>query len=154
MKRLLPFVSLLILLVSCQQASSRPDPILSPEKMEPLLWELLQADQFVSSFVAGRDTTLATHATGPKLYRSILNKYGVSDSVFKASLAYYKAHPKQFLPMLDSMSQKPDQAPTLKIDSQLDSLPKSGPTTSPTPNIQRDPRKPPVNAPKPVPVAY
>ena len=108
MKRLLPFLLLPILFVACQRTSARPDNVLATAKMEPLLWELLQADQFVSSFVIGRDTSLSTHTTGPQLYQSILKKYGVSDSVFKASLAYYKAHPKQFLPMLDSLSQRPD----------------------------------------------
>jgi len=150
MKRLLPFLLLPILLVACQRTSARPDNVLAPAKMEPLLWELLQADQFVSSFVIGRDTSLSTHATGPQLYQSILKKYGVSDSVFKASLAYYKAHPKEFLPMLDSLSQKPDLAPTSILDTQVTSKPKPISTPVPTPNIQRDPSKPAVNAPQPL----
>lgn len=143
MRRPLPFLFLLLLCMACQQKPSRPDNVLAPEKMEPLLWELLQADQFVSSFVTGRDTSRSAHATGPQLYQAILKKYGVTDTVFKTSLAYYKAHPKEFLPMLDSLSQKPDLAPTAIVDSVAATPSKPGP---PTPvsiqNIQRDPRKP------------
>lgn len=117
MKRPLLFFCLLGALYACDRRSSRPDQILSPEKMEPLLWEMLEADQFVSNFVIGRDTSVSAHAMGPKLYQTILKKYGVTDSVFQASLAYYKANPKQFLPMLDSLSKKSDLAPTSAVDS-------------------------------------
>jgi len=154
MKRLIPFLSLLLFCMACQQKPSRPDNVLAPEKMEPLLWELLQAEQFVSSFVTGRGTSRSAHANGPQLYQAILKKYGISDSVFKASLTYYKAHPKEFLPMLDSLSQMPDLAPTAILDTQITKQITKEPTTKPIPeptqNIQRDPRKPAVNAPKPL----
>lgn len=131
MKRLFPFLCLISLLASCERGNPLPASVLPPDKMEPLLWELMQADQFVSNFVTNHDPTRAAHTTGPQLYQSILKKYGVSDSVFQASLAYYKAHPKEFLPMLDSLSQQPDLAPTAVADTirplPIDSVPKAVP---------------------------
>lgn len=147
MKRPLLFFCLLGALFACDRGPSLPDQVLSPEKMEPLLWEMLEADQFVSSFVIGRDTAVSAHAMGPKLYQAILKKYGVTDSVFQASLAYYKANPKQFLPMLDSLSKKPDLAPTSTVDSltpiKIDSP--AGPAAVP-----QAPQKPTGLVPKPL----
>ncbi len=101
-----------LLLLSCADKPSRPTGVLSAEKMEAVLWDLLRAEQFVSNYVVGRDSALSAKAKGPQLYAAILSKHGLTDSLFRISLDYYKKHPKQLQPIIDSIGQRPITAPT------------------------------------------
>lgn len=108
--------SLLLLLcvgvLSCGRGPSLPTGVLQPDKMEAVLWDLLRADQFVTNYVAIRDSSITGHAKGPQLYAAILKKHGITDSIFNLSLTYYKNNPKRFYPILDSIGQQPNLAPT------------------------------------------
>ncbi|MBM3432238.1 MAG: DUF4296 domain-containing protein [Bacteroidetes bacterium] len=138
MNRLPIFLSVLSLsLLACSGKSNVPSGILPAEKMEAVLWDLLRAEQFVSTYVVGRDSSLAAKAKGPQLYAAILKKHGLTDSLFQVNLEYYKKHPQQLQPILDSIGQQAPPAPTpmttLPPTTPVDSQPKSQPTISPTP---------------------
>lgn len=142
--------------LSCGRGPSLPAGILPADKMEAVLWDLLRADQFVTNYVASRDTSIAGHAKGPQLYAAILKKHGITDSVFQVSVAYYKNNPKLFYPILDSIGQQPSLAPTplatASTPAPTDSIPtveiNSAPV-SPLPE-QKSAEKRPSFAPKPL----
>lgn len=112
MRTSLLIVILGVCVLSCGRGTSVPAGILSAEKMEAVLWDLLRADQFVSNYVTTRDTSVNGHAKGPQLYSAILKKHGLTDSSFQVSMSYYKSHPKLLYPILDSIGQQPTLAPT------------------------------------------
>lgn len=120
-------VALLIGFISCMGSESASPSVLSPEKMETVLWDLLRAEQFTTNYVVGRDTSRAAKATGPRLYDAILKKHGTTDSLFRLSLDYYKKHPKLLLPILDSIGLRPDLAPTPMVNSTVGSKPDTTP---------------------------
>ena len=142
-----------LLLVSCADQSSRPTGVLSAEKMEAVLWDLLRAEQFVSNYVVGRDSSLSAKAKGPQLYAAILSKHGLTDSLFRVSLDFYKKHPKQLQPIMDSIGQRPISAPTplaTLLETAVDSVtaPAAKSTPPSTPSIPADKR--PNFSPKPL----
>ena len=105
-------VVLILGMLSCASKDQLPESVLSADKMEPLLWDLLRAEQFVTNYVLPKDTSKVARAKGPELYQAILKKHGTTDSLFRLSLAYYKKHPKLLLPILDSIGVYSDLAPT------------------------------------------
>lgn len=130
MIRHLLFGSLLFGALACSQRPSTPDSILPTEKMESLLWDLLKAEQFAHTYIVSRDSSVVARSKGPVLYEAILKKHGTTDSVFRASLTYYKQHPTLLLPILDSIGQRPDLAPSTLVDASPTNSKDS--TTTPT----------------------
>ncbi len=131
MSRHLFLVFVSVWLTACGERFAQPAAVMPPEKMEAVLWDLLRADHFVTNYVANRDSSLANHAKGPQLYAAILKKHGITDSTLRISLDYYKNHPKQFYPILDSISQQPALAPTSLANTPV-SIPADS-TQSPAP---------------------
>ncbi|MFM7672282.1 MAG: DUF4296 domain-containing protein [Bacteroidota bacterium] len=133
-------ISLLVLVslfIACSDRSSLPAGVLPGEKMEAVLWDMLRADLFVANYIAIRDSSQAGHAKGPQLYAATLKKHGISDSVFKTSLNYYRKHPKQFYPILDSIAQRPVPAPTNVVSTApkpADTVPATKPALKSTPD--------------------
>lgn len=144
-------------LLACSGPSSAPSDVLPAAKMEAVLWDLLRAEQFVSNYVVGRDSSLTAKAKGPQLYTAILKKHGLTDSLFQRSLEYYKKHPKHLLPILDSIGQQAPPAPTpiatTAPTNPVDSQPTSSPAITPPPAPSPEPtpnNKRPNFSPKPM----
>lgn len=142
MSRLIFFGVLIGSLFACGTRSSIPSEVLAPEKMEVVLWDMMRAEQLVAGYVVGRDTSFAAHAKGPQLYAAILQKHKLTDSLFRISLDYYKKHPKDFSPILDSIGKRPALAPTPLLDGTVKkdsaALPSSvPPARAPRPSLPR-----------------
>lgn len=156
MKKYPLLILLCMAILSCGRGPSVPAGILPSDKMEAVLWDLLRADQFVTNYVASRDSSISGHAKGPQLYAAILKKHGITDSEFQVSLEHYKKNPKLFYPVLDSIGQQPSLAPTplatASISAPTDSISAADTTTTPPPTSPepKSTEKRPSFAPKPL----
>lgn len=95
----------LVFLCSCSNRNSIPNGILKPDKMQVVLWDVLQADAFTFEFVK-RDSTKKPGMENVKLLQQIFTTHKVSKDEFYKSYDFYKAHPGLMQPMLDSMINK------------------------------------------------
>lgn len=104
-------------------SSSVPGNVLPPATMQPLLRDLLRADQFVSGFVLPRDSTLRQTPEKIKWYNRVLQSHAVTEEQFKRSFRYYQDHPDLMAVMMDSIATqqetidaKPRQKPTRLVE--------------------------------------
>ncbi len=89
----------LFFLFSCQQKNTA---ILSPDKMEKILWELTQADVFTQDFIS-KDSSKDLEKENLKLQLKIFSKNKTDKKSFYNSYNYYLKHEELLKPLLDTM---------------------------------------------------
>jgi hypothetical protein len=105
MKRFLLF-SLIILLFSC--GDKVPKDILSIQQMQDIQWDLMRADEMVDYYRAS-DTLYRPEQKREEYYSKIFSIHRTSKEVFKRSLDYYTARPKELKKILDAMHAKAEK---------------------------------------------
>ncbi|MBX2887197.1 MAG: DUF4296 domain-containing protein [Ferruginibacter sp.] len=93
---------LIFILMSCTGRERTEKALLSFNKMDSVMWEMMAADVYFHD-VLGKDSSKETLALNAETQAAILKKYQVSRADYFATLDYYSARPNLFLPLLDSM---------------------------------------------------
>jgi Domain of unknown function (DUF4296) len=93
-----------LIAAGCSDNKSVPSGILPREKMENVLWDMIQADQYAS--VLERDS--AAHIADLKaerlrLYDQVFRLHDVSRDKFRKSYQYYSDHPELSQDLFDSL---------------------------------------------------
>ncbi len=93
-----------IFLLGLAACSNRkvPSDIIQPEKMKPLIFDMMRADQFVDSYVL-TDTALKSKEQHIKLYEQVFLIHKTNRDQFYKSLSYYQQHPKINKVLFDSL---------------------------------------------------
>ena len=99
--RLSAIIVILSLLVSCS-TSDVPENILPPDKIRPIIFDLLRADEFVNNFIL-KDTLLKREQEAVKLYEQVFSIHKVKPTDFYNSYRYYQAHPHKNKILIDSL---------------------------------------------------
>lgn len=92
----------IIFFISCSDKQELPSGILSPEKMEPVLWDYIRADVYATDFIR-QDTTKDAAVENLKMQIAIFKKYKTSKDQFYKSLDYYLEHRNLLSPVVDSL---------------------------------------------------
>ena len=91
-----------LLFFSCTNRDKVPDNVLSPKKMQSVLWDMLRADQFVATYVV-KDTGLNKKQESIKLYQQVFQIHNISKEKFQKSLEFYQNRPDLLKVILDSI---------------------------------------------------
>jgi hypothetical protein len=95
---------ILLACAGCADQGSVPSGILPPNKMQTVMWDMVQADQYAVLYVAKdsaahRDTKTETL----KLYEEVFRLHDVSREEFRKSYQYYLDHPVLNQLLFDSL---------------------------------------------------
>ena len=115
MKKLFPLSLALIFILACRRGEQIPNDVLSKEKMQAVMWDVMRADQFLSAYVLSKDSSLDKVTESLKYYQDIFTLHQVTREQFQKSFSFYKDHPQLFKTIMDSMSQSRAEAPTSQI---------------------------------------
>ena len=88
-----------VFLLCCKQNNQ---PILLPDKMEKILWELTQADVFTQDFII-KDSSINLEKENLKIQLKIFSKNNTDRKSFYKSYDYYLKHEELLKPLLDSI---------------------------------------------------
>jgi hypothetical protein len=105
------FIAAVLLVAACSK-SRVPADILPPEKMEDVLWDLMQADEFVKGYRIPYDSSLNDTAESIKLYKKVFEFNKTNRAEFDKSFAYYKVHTSLMKEVLDSLNVRAQKAPS------------------------------------------
>ena len=100
--RVLCFLFLAVALVACSNSSAVPDDIIPGKKMEIILWQLIQSDEYVNKLLA-KDSLKKNSTERVKIYQQVFDLNGNTMSEFKKSYQFYMAHPDITKVMFDSI---------------------------------------------------
>jgi len=128
MRIFLPLLFLL-LVISCGKKDRVPKGVLSKEKMEVVLWDMIQADEFLKDYVYKNDSTrIDTVESSIGVYERVLALNKTTRKEFDSSFNYYRRHPQMMKTILDSINAKhqselPPQT-TYPLPKTVDSIPR------------------------------
>ncbi|RYY41363.1 MAG: DUF4296 domain-containing protein [Chitinophagaceae bacterium] len=98
---------LVLAFAACNRAGRLPDGVLPPERMAPVLKEVIAADEWVNWRVE-QNQQLDARTERIHRYRAAFNTHGVSEQQFRTSFDYYKAHPLLLRTVLDTLQRQPN----------------------------------------------
>jgi hypothetical protein len=110
------------LLWGCTNDQAVPPSILSPAKMEVVLFDMLRSGNLVNSFLLTKDSSLPKEQTHINWLNKVLTFHNVSEQEFKQSFAYYQRHPELLARVMDSISKR-EEDPLIKISKPGRTLP-------------------------------
>jgi hypothetical protein len=108
------------IIAACKDENRIPRSVLSQEKMQLVLWDMMRADQFLAEFVFKNDSTLNKRIESTKMYQDVLAIHGISQEKFSESFRFYQSHPALLKILMDSLNKKPIAIP--KNDSLIPAL--------------------------------
>jgi Domain of unknown function (DUF4296) len=90
--------------IGCADKESVPSGILPPGKMQTVMWDMIQADQYAALSVA-KDSSghINTKVETLKLYEEVFRLHEVSREEFRKSYQYYLDHPELNQRLFDSL---------------------------------------------------
>lgn len=89
--------------IGCSDKNSVPSGILSREKMENVLWDMIQADQYSALYLAKDSAHINTKMENLRLYEQVFRLHQVSREEFRKSYQYYLDHPSLNQILFDSL---------------------------------------------------
>ncbi|MGQ0738225.1 MAG: DUF4296 domain-containing protein [Bacteroidota bacterium] len=114
MRTALLIVCSFMLLVACKKKDRIPGNVLSKEKMQAVLQDMMRADQFLTDFVFSRDTSLDKRTESIKLYNQVFAIHQISKEEFRKSFSFYRSHPGLMKAVMDSIgANKPETKTTV-----------------------------------------
>jgi hypothetical protein len=84
--------------------SSNPVPkgIIAPEKMEKIVYDIMQTDEYINSFLY-KDTTLDIKKERSIYYEKVFKLHNTNRKEFYTSFKYYRQHPDIQKILFDSL---------------------------------------------------
>lgn len=120
-------------LVSCTDKDKIPSGVLGKDKMQKVLWDVIQAERFRETFI--RDSSKDLKAETFKLYAQVFEIHKVTKDEFVKSYKFYMSRPDIARDMFDSLATKanrrreelykPKPLDTAKVKQQPAVLPKA-----------------------------
>ena len=102
---------LIIMVIGCSKKDRTPRGVLSKEKMEDVLWDMMQADEFLKDHVLKSDSTTSdTLVSSSGVYERVLALNKTTREEFDSSFNYYRRHPLLMKTILDSINAKQQSA--------------------------------------------
>lgn len=99
--RLSPLFVLFLFITSCSSTDKIPETVLSAEKMKPVLWDMILADQYILSKDPNEDS-LKSEAIIK--FEEVFAKHKIDKEIFYNSFRYYEEHPDLLKVLMDSVT--------------------------------------------------
>lgn len=103
MSRLFLFLFSIGLLAACDN-DDKPKDLIPETKMERVVWDMVQADEFIQNYVLKDSSKVNVNAERYKLYEKVLSVHNITKDQFKKSYDYYASHPSETKVLFDSLS--------------------------------------------------
>ena len=118
--RLVGFFLLAYLFVGCSTGRTVPGDIIPIEKMETIIWQIAQSDEYANTLL-NRDPTKKASTEKMKVYQQVCALNDVTISDFKKSYQFYLDHPDITKLMFDSISARSSRLRAQMYQSKPDS---------------------------------
>ena len=107
MRLALPF--LVLFAIACTNTTKTPTSVISKQKMEAVLWDLIQADRFSTLFLARDSAEVNISLENIKLYQQVFQVHKISKDDFIKSYKFYLSRPDITKVIFDSIAVKAER---------------------------------------------
>jgi len=95
---------LFITLLACSSKNDIPADVLERKKMESLMWDMIQADQYYREYLIRDSVGKDIQQMRYNLYEEVFKIHKISRATFEKSYDYYSNRPKLMKDIFDSLS--------------------------------------------------
>jgi len=95
---------LFLVLVACSGKNDTPPDVLERKKMESLMWDMIQADQYYREYLIRDSVGKDIQQMRYNLYEEVFKIHKISRATFEKSYDYYSNRPKLMKDIFDSLS--------------------------------------------------
>lgn len=107
------FICLLIVGLYACGGPGIPGDVMKKEKMQLVMWDVMQADDFVREYMVNRDSTLDDTGEYLNMYERVFRMHGTNREEFARSFKYYREHPALMKEIMDSIYNQFQRQPPL-----------------------------------------
>ncbi len=101
--RIILYLFLMISMLACTNYNAIPKDIIAKDKMETILWQLIQIDQYTNSLVI-KDSTQNKALARMERYQKVFDLNKISEPEFKKSYKFYLSHPDIIKVVFDTIT--------------------------------------------------
>lgn len=94
---------LFILIIICNSCNTGSASIISLNKMQQVLWDVMRADALAQQ-LSIKDSTIKLSAESKRLCSQVFLIHNITEEQFKKSYLYYTGHPDEMKIITDSIS--------------------------------------------------
>ncbi|MEJ7683446.1 MAG: DUF4296 domain-containing protein [Segetibacter sp.] len=105
------YICLSFIFIGCSP-NPVPKEILSPEKMEKVVYDLMQVDEYINNFVV-KDSSVDIKKKRSIFYEQVFKLHNTNRKEFYTSYKYYQQHPDIQKVLFDSLYAKAGRRKTL-----------------------------------------
>ena len=98
----LAFLTACVICIGCNDLDKAPSNLLAKEKMQLVMWDLLEANSFTQRYIK-MDSLKNPAIENLQMQQQIFQLHKVSKDDFYKSYDYYSSHPDQMRILLDSI---------------------------------------------------
>jgi hypothetical protein len=95
-----------VLLAGCSEKDNIPSGVLGKEEMGNLIWDMMQADQYASTYLIKDSSKVNVKMETLKLYEEVFRLHKVTREDFRKSFQFYQDHPDITRTILDSLTSR------------------------------------------------
>jgi hypothetical protein len=122
----------MLLLAACTDKDRLPSGIIEKDKMGQILWDMMEADQYASIYLA-KDTARANIKMETlKLYQEVFQLHHVTREEFSKSFTWYRERPDLTRGLFDSLLAKGNRLRTESYSKPQPAAPTPAPPLTPT----------------------
>ena len=83
-------------------SGSLPDGVLPPDKMMPIVYDLIKADEYVNGYLLS-DSAAQPNETYTRMHQQVFSIHKIDKTTFYTSFKYYQQHPDINKVLFDSI---------------------------------------------------
>lgn len=100
----------ILLIAACTNHTKVPSGIIPRDKMEKIMWDMVQADRFVNSFIMSKPDSLPVKKEKAAVfYERVFRLHGINRDEFLKSYKFYLGRPDLTKVMFDSISSRAER---------------------------------------------
>lgn len=101
---------LLMACIACTDSQQIPEGMIGKEKMERIMWDMLQADRYVNLYITpNKDSTAEKEKEAAIFYERVFQMHGISRDEFLKSYKFYLSRPDITKTIFDSISSRAEK---------------------------------------------
>src|SRR5580704_5762128 len=116
-----------LIAAGCSDKDGIPRGILPKDKMEEVMWDMAQADQYAALYLAKDSAHIDQKTETMRLYEEVFRLHHVTREEFRNSYRYYLDHPALSQQLFDSVIARGSRARSELYDRPGKNLPAMGP---------------------------
>lgn len=108
--KLIACICIVFFIASCSDQPKAPKDLIPEQKMQSVMWDMVQADRFASTFITRDSLKRNVKDETFRIYDQVFQLHNISKDQFVESYKYYLSRPDLSQKLFDSVASRANRA--------------------------------------------